>query len=312
MKATPLVSVIIPAYNNADMVVDAVESVLAQTYQNRELIVVDDGSEDETADKLKPFEGRLTYIRQDHQGPAVARNAGIRAAKGQFVAFLDSDDIWMPLKLERSLPPFESDSSVGVVYTAVSVHEMDTGRRYLQPQYTMSGWISEALFRECRGVNTSTLVVRRDALERVKGFDEEFFRAQDWDLMLRLAEVYRYAHVPEVLTERRLHPKSLSVMHRDLYAKYNMMVIRKAALRRPDVYRPLEAEALARAHFRFGMMHYGDLDLKPARDEFHQSLKFNWNWRVCSYFLRTYLPESVIRVLRNARLSLQKKEKPHG
>ena len=82
---------------------------------------------------------------------------------------------------------------------------MDTGRKYLLPQYTLSGNLARDLFLECKGVNTSTLVVRRAALEKVGLFDEELFRAQDWDLMVRLAEQFHYLHVPEALTERRLH-----------------------------------------------------------------------------------------------------------
>lgn len=306
--ADPLVSVIIPAWNNAPMAVEAVESALAQTYSRVEVVVVDDGSNDDTPQRLAAFGSRITLIRQAHKGPAVARNAGIRASHGEFVGFLDSDDLWMPEKVERCLPPLLADPDTGVVFTAVRIHETDSGRRYILPQYEHDGWMARELFLECRGVNTSTLLVRRKHLEQVGLFDEDFFRAQDWDLMVRLAEICRYARVPDVLTERRLHPRNLSVTHRDLYAKYNLMVLQKAVARRPDLYQELEAEALSRAHFRFGMLHYADFRMSEARAEFRRSLKYRWKWNVFGYLARTVLPVSVVRKLRAVKIALCTKD----
>jgi len=302
MSDAPLISAVIPTYNSASFAEEAVESVLAQTWPAVEVIVVDDGSTDDTAARLARFAERVNLVRQEHRGPAVARNTGLRVAKGEFVAFLDADDLWMPEKLERSIAPLQADSSVGVVYTGVLMHDTESGRKYPLRQYTLNGWIAKNLFMECRGVNTSTLVVRRDAVDRVGGFDEEYFRAQDWDIMVRLAEHVKYAHVPEMLSERRLHPASLSVARRDLYAKYNLLVIRKAVARRPDLYAPLEAEALARAHFRFGMAHYADFAMMKARTEFKKSLGLRWKWRTADYLMRTRLPVSLIRHLRQRRL----------
>ena len=143
------------------------------------------------AARLARFGSRITVIRQEHRGPAVARNAGIRASQGEWIGFLDSDDLWMPEKIARCVAALEGAPDAGVAYTAVRIHELDTGRKYPLPQYTMSGNLARDLFLECKGVNTSTLVVRRAALDKVGLFDEEFFRAQDWDLMVRLAEQLR-------------------------------------------------------------------------------------------------------------------------
>ena len=297
------VSAVIPTHNNADMVTEAVESVLAQTYPEREVIVVDDGSTDDTTSRLSRFGEKVTVIRQEHKGPAVARNAGIRAARGEWVAFLDSDDLWLPEKLNRCVEVLREHPAVGVVYTALRIHEMDTGRRYVLPQYTLSGKMARELFVECRGVNTSTLVVRRSCLERIGGFDEELFRAQDWDLMIRLAEEFEYARVPEILTERRLHARSLSVTHADLYAEYNLRVIRKAVARRPDLYADLEREALCRARFRFGMAHYRGFRMAEARREFKKSLSHRWNGKALDYLLRACLPAGLVKGLRKFRLA---------
>ena len=301
MDADPLVSVVIPTYNNPAMSAEAVESVLAQTYPAREIIVVDDGSTEDIA-SLAAYEDRIQLIRNEHAGPAVARNAGLRAAKGQVFAFLDSDDLWMPAKLERCVAALREHPEAGVIYTAVRIHELDTGARYLLPQYTMNGRMARALFVECRGVNTSTLVVRRECLEKAGPFDEELFRAQDWDLMIRLAEACEYRRVPEPLTERRLHAGSLSVRRADLYAKYNLMVIRKAVARRPDLYQDLEARSLAHAHYRFGLAHYAAFRLREARREFRSSLGYRASLPAMNYYLRACLPTPTVRALRALRL----------
>jgi GT2 family glycosyltransferase len=209
----------------------------------------------------------------------------------------------MPEKIARCVAALERQPEAAVAYTAARIHELDTGRKYPLPQYTMSGNLARDLFLECRGVNTSTLVVRRAALDKVGLFDEEFFRAQDWDLMVRLAEQYDYVHVPEMLTERRLHGGSLSVTRQDLYAKYNLLVIRKALARRPDLYSSLAADSLSRAHFRFGMAHYADFRMSDARGEFFSSLHYRWNWKAFNYLLRSHLPKAVVRKLRSIRMS---------
>ena len=302
MAEAPLVSAVIPTFDNAEMVVEAVRSVLDQTWPRMEVVVVDDGSTDDTLVRLKEFADRIRVVRMEHQGPAVARNAGIRASAGEYIGFLDSDDLWMPEKVDKSMAALRATRDPGVVYTGVRIRETDTGRSYLLPQYTTSGWMARDLFLECKGVNTSTLVVKRECLDAVGGFDEEFFRAQDWDLMVRLAEKFPYVHVPEPLTERRMHKRSLSVTHRDLYAKYNLLVIRKALARNPELYETLKDDALARAYHRFGMLHYGEFRLKEARAEFRRSLSHRWHIAVASYFLRTFLPVGLIRRLRRLRI----------
>ena len=303
MAREPLVSVVIPTYNNAGLVGEAVESVLAQTYRRKEIIVVDDGSTDGTAARLEKFGSMMTLIRQEHLGPPAARNAGIRKCSGELVGFLDSDDLWMPEKLERCVPMFEKSPGAGVVYTALRIHEIDTGQRYRLPQYSLSGSIARDLFLECRGVNTSTLLVRRSCFDVVGLFDEELFRAQDWDLMVRLAEAFEYVHVPEVLTERRLHRGSLSVTHRHLYKKYNLRVLEKALARKPSLYADLKQDAFSRAHFRFGMDHYADCRMRAARGEFAVSMRYRWNWKAFDYFMRACLPGFVVRPLRRRRLA---------
>jgi GT2 family glycosyltransferase len=185
----------------------------------------------------------------------------------------------------------------GVVYTRVQVHDEVKGQTYELPVYRAEGRIARELFVECR-MSTSTLVVRRECLDRVGLFDEELLRAQDWDLMIRLAEEFPYAFVDEVLTLRRLHEDNISVRRSDLYAQYNLMVIEKALARRPDLYADLKATSLSRAYVRFGLEHYRRFEMLPARRQFAASLKRRWNAEAFKYWLRTFLPPAVVRRLR--------------
>ncbi len=305
MNSRPLVTAVIPTYNNAELVTDAVDSVLEQTWKEIEVIVVDDGSTDDTPRRLAEYGSRIRVIRQENLGPPVARNAGIKAGRGEFVAFLDSDDLWLPRKVELSVRPLLHDPKIGVVYTDFRVLELGTGKRYQVPSYRRGGWMARDLFRECRGVSTSSLVVRRTCFDKVGLFDEELFRAQDWDMIVRLAEQFRYHFVEDILLERRLHRASLSVRHADKYAPYNLKVIEKAAARRPDLYSPLRRDALARAHYRFGMAHYEAYGMRNARRQFLMSLGLRLNAASMNYLARTFLPVRCIAWLRALRLRRQ-------
>lgn len=312
MSERPLVSAIIPTYNNSRLVVEAVESVLAQTYKPVEIIVVDDGSTDDTVERLLAYEKRITLIPRQHGGPAVARNAGVRASKGPVVAFLDSDDMWKPSKLERCVPVLVQNADVGVVYTGVRVLDLTTQQEQYAPCYDINGMIWREMFLECRGVNLSAITTWRRCLDEIGLFDEELFRAQDWDLFVRLAERYAYRFVPDVLTVRRVHAKGLSVARRDLYRDYNLKVIHKAAQRRPDLYAPLLNASLSRAHFRFGMHSYAQFDMRHARRDFLKSLRLKPNLKALNYFLRALLPVWLVRKLRKMKLARRGMAGPNG
>ena len=186
----PLVSVVIPAYNAAAYLPATLDSVLAQTFSNYEIIVINDGSPDspELEKVLRPYFGKIRYIQQENRGPSSARNTGIAAARGQYVAFLDSDDIWLPKHLANQMAMFASDPSLGLVY-ANGVHirdERPVGVSFDRtPQSLPVNF--DSLLREQSTVNTSSTVVSRAALVQAGMFDEQFRRCEDYDLWLRLA-----------------------------------------------------------------------------------------------------------------------------
>ena len=205
-----LVSVIIPTYNRWPMVREAVESVLAQTAGGYELIVVDDGSTDETRRRLADYGSRLAVLTQSRRGVSAARNLGARRASGTYLAFLDSDDLWHPRKLERQLDFMERNPEVEICQTdEIWIRNgvrVNPRRKHRKP----SGDIFRASLELCL-VSPSAVMMRRELFERVGGFDESLPVCEDYDLWLRIAKDTEIPLVLELLvTKRGGHADQLS------------------------------------------------------------------------------------------------------
>jgi glycosyltransferase involved in cell wall biosynthesis len=198
----PVVSVIIPTYNRAHSIGKSIKSILTQSYQNFEIIVVDDRSTDNTEEIVKSFnDPRIKYIKHQHNsGAAVARNTGMENSSGRYIAFLDSDDEWLPQKLTKQVELLQqSKPEVGVVYTGMEiVNELNQVKRIKIP--THSGSLhSTLLFANVVGT-PSTVMVKREYLEQVKGFDPNVFQfASDADLWVRLSECCEFEVISEAL-----------------------------------------------------------------------------------------------------------------
>ena len=198
-------SVILPSYNRAHLLDRAISSVLAQTAPDLELIVVDDHSTDRTREVVESFaDERVRYLRTERRrGAAAARNVGIDRASGEFVAFVDSDDEWLPEKLERQLGAFvASGPRVALVYGARRLDDRGTDRH-------PSGDVLEALLVG-NFIGTGQILVRSECLRTVGAFDERLPSAQDWDLWIRLAERYRFLYLDGVVCAYHLQPDSIS------------------------------------------------------------------------------------------------------
>lgn len=210
----PTVSVILPTYNRAHLVGRAIRSVLNQTYQYFEIIVVDDGSTDKTEEIVKSFnDSRIRYIRHDeNKGAAAARNTGIKAGGGEFIAFQDSDDEWLPEKLEKQMKVFEETSEkVGVVYT-------DMWRiRGKKRQYWHSPIImpkDEIIYKQAldrvMGIGIMTAMIRSECFNKIGMFDGKFPRFIDLELFIRLSKYYYFYHINEPLGNYYDTEKSIS------------------------------------------------------------------------------------------------------
>lgn len=218
-KPFPLVSVVIPAYNAEKFIRDTLESVRSQTYQTIEIIVVDDGSTDQTAAIVESFsqrDPRIQLFRQANAGVVMARNHAIQAARGEYIAPLDADDIWYPQKLEKQVHCFlRSPQSVGMVYAwsvDIDVHNRITGGFCA---WSVEGEILIPLLYSNYLGNGSSPLIRRDCFKQVGGYSATMkaFNAEgceDWDLYLRIAERYEVRVIPELLIGYRQHSSSTS------------------------------------------------------------------------------------------------------
>lgn len=194
--AMPKVSVIIPAYNKADYTVKAVESVLNQDYGNVECIVIDDGSTDDTWDKLFPFDTKIRYIYKNNGGVSSARNKGIVHSTGEYIAFLDCDDMYLPNKISKSMENVNSGSFEFIHTAAYLIDKNDKPIKVYKPAKT------NLLFRNF--ICNSTPVMRKDVFDEVGLFDEDLFICADWDMWLRINEKYAMYYFNEPLTYYRV------------------------------------------------------------------------------------------------------------
>jgi glycosyltransferase involved in cell wall biosynthesis len=216
----PTVSAIIPTYNRAALLVEAVESALTQRRPPDEILVIDDGSRDDTATRMAAYGDRVRYVRQANAGPSAARNHGFRLARGEYLALLDSDDLWTPDRLERQLEVLQRHPETDVVFGREvlfsdgqpdrdwNLHDHEVRRVLGQTTGPLSP-VLPLLIRE-NVVPTSTALFRRALLDRTGGIDESLRQAEDWDLWLRFALAgARFAHVPSPLCRRRMHDSNL-------------------------------------------------------------------------------------------------------
>jgi glycosyltransferase involved in cell wall biosynthesis len=208
-----MLSVVIPAYNSGRFIGDAIESALAQGRSDMEVLVVDDGSTDDTVEVVARYGDAVTLIRQANAGAAVARNTGVRAARGRYLAFLDADDVWLPGKIDAQLAHLEQHPEVSLCCTRWELLHPDSSGSYIvdTPKSDRKA-LAEAgyskltyadLLLDCE-VWTSTVIVRRELLHQVGGFDPALRRGQDYDFWLRASRVTPIHRVDAALALYRM------------------------------------------------------------------------------------------------------------
>jgi glycosyltransferase involved in cell wall biosynthesis len=306
MTSNPLVSVIIPAYNAARFIRGAVESVFDQGYSPLELIVVDDGSTDGTADVLAPYHSRLRYVAQANQGIGGARNRGIQEAQGDLIAFLDADDQWLPGKLDQQVRCLQAQPHVGLVHTDILYWDDATGvccrrersrHEYVGRCYTRLFWRN--------AVNSSTPLIRRACIDQVGGFSSDVLYMEDWDFYLRLARHFQFAYVNEPLARYRLHDHNVS-KREVLMRKGDLQVIQKALREDPTLWgtigRDLVMQRLHELWLAVGYELFRQGEFDEARGYLRQALEARPTaghaWQL---WLATVLPPGMVRPLQSVK-----------
>ncbi|MFQ5674616.1 MAG: glycosyltransferase family 2 protein [bacterium] len=302
------VSVIIPTYNSAEYVVSAVESVLHQTSRPFEVIVVDDGSTDNTKEILTRFDDRIRYIFRENGGPALARNTGLRNASGNCIAFIDSDDIWQPDKLEKQLAYLKAQPEVALVYTdlyLLSVNGLKDSVHF-QPFYGSEFF---SLLKK-NFIATSTVLVKRKCFEEIGLFDErpEVEANEDYEMWLRIARHFKIGCIKEKLVQHRLRNSGHS---RDLdrQVKSGVFVKRRVFDTLPDTkqMRTLKAQCWGEFYKNAAYAYFYKYEFAKAREHFRLALKYGgFGPKHIIYYLVTLLPSHLVEVLNRERWKLLK------
>jgi glycosyltransferase involved in cell wall biosynthesis len=270
------VSVIIPTYNQAHFVASAVESALAQTYPDVEIIVVDDGSTDDPQAALAPYREKIHYIYQKNRGLSGARNTGFLASHGDYVLFLDSDDLIHPDKLALHVALLEAEPNFGLVYSAWQQINEDGTQVLGEVRPSRQGQLLKELLRRSFFFFASAAVLRRACLERVGLFDESLRWGEDADMWLRLARAgYAFGYLDQPLLQYRIHAKSMTANVNPQQVQGWLAVLAKffADPELPADVKALEAEATSVLHYETAGRYYRDGAIELAQHHLNQAIR---------------------------------------
>ena len=207
----PLVSIITPVYNGSQYLSEAIESALAQTYKNFELLIVNDGSTDNSADIIRPFlkDSRIIYIEQKNAGVAAARNTALKQARGKYIGFLDQDDLWLNNKLELQITALEKDGSLALVHSRQDFIDSHGNKKKYD-------WITEGegyCFRENfikNRIAVLTVLIRKKIIDEIGFFNEQLSGADDYEMWLRVTLKYPIKYIDQSLAFYRFHDNNVS------------------------------------------------------------------------------------------------------
>src|SRR5919199_2454966 len=240
----PSISVIIPVYNGEKTIKETIESVLKQTFKDFELLVINDGSQDATLDIVNRIQDpRLKVFSYPNAGQSTSRNRGIELAVGEYISFIDADDLWTPDKLEAQVKALQENPQAAVAYSWTDWIDQSSQLIGKGSYITENGEVFAKLLLNDFVANGSNCLIRRQALIEVGGFDESVTPAEDWDLWLRLAARYEFVVVPSPQILYRISPNSASFDVWKMEAS-SLKVIEKAFAQAPESLRPLKKKSL--------------------------------------------------------------------
>lgn len=312
------VSVIIPTYNRAELIIETIQSVLDQTFDDFEIIVVDDGSTDNTKQVVDGFkDSRIKYIYQENRGVANARNNGIKASSGEYIAFLDSDDMWLPENLELKVKMLDSHPDVALVSSDCYLIDDDTGatvhrfwdKRPYDHLLEQVGGPRQPLALATLLTPTAALIRRRVFVEEVGVFDESLRYSSDWDIWLRILPRLPIKMIDTPLAKYRKHKDRLTYGHSTGRYLAGVTVLTKAIGDGciPENDAKFLRRKLAVKHMEYGwfMITKGEINL--GRKKLLDSIKGN-PWRIRTYFFLavSMLGKRGVIIFRRAKFLLSK------
>lgn len=300
----PKVTVIIATYNAIAYLPSTVDSVIKQTFTDFEVLIIDDGSTDETVEWVsKLVDPRVRLISQANQGVAVARNQGITGAQGEYVAFLDADDLWEPTKLEKQVKCLEENPLVGLVNTSiVNIDEQGKPLGAVNAS-DVEGNVLKYIVEENLILCGSAPMVRRSCLEAVQGFDQKLMSAEDWDLWIRLAARYEFAVIrePLVLYRQHLNSKSNNI---ERHLKHRLKVIDKTFDTVARDLQPYKNRALGRAYLSVAWKSLVQKDYKTSTMYRQKALSYYPQLRFGENYIRLTAMTTAKQLLGNQGYSV--------
>lgn len=307
-----MISVIIPTYNSDKYICEAIDSVLCQTYVDYEIIVIDDGSTDNTKKIIFDHYPMVKYHFVQNGGAASARNFGILKAQGELIAFLDADDKWLPQKLEKQSATFHNDNKLGMVFTENSFFNEQgvTTDKANKRERLMHGDIVRNIFLNSY-VATPTVMVLKSVFDTVGLFDESLLVAEDDNMWMRIGMKYGIELIDESLVQCRITEGSLSRKNYNIFlgVTKHIEVVR---LRYPDMYRRLGVSAIRRKYsdlfFSVGYYSFSQDKYREARSNFVKSyFYYPLKLKPLLYAISTFFPLTIIEKIRYTKRNLQKR-----
>jgi len=288
-KHNPRASIIIPTYNRAHMIVECLDSVLNQTYRDFEVIVVDDGSTDNTEDVLKPYLDRITYIKQENQGNAAARNTGIHMAKGGIIAFNDSDDLWLPDKLEKQARYMDEHPDVDMV-CGNGVFFGDSGlegKKVIPDKRAIplerDGVSLQAIFMKS-SIRTPSIVARMHVIEATGGFDPNFKVCVDLDFAFRVLMKFKVAFINQPLFRLRRHTGHIGG-DSERRTLFNIKAIEKLLSKHPEandlIGKGNIKKRLAYRYYRLGCIYSKKGKKAESHNAFRKAMSYRYFYPSC-------------------------------
>ncbi len=298
----PKVSVTIPCYNSERFIAETIQSVLDQTFTDFEIIIINDGSSDKTEEIVRSFAGpRVKYFYQKNMGLSKTRNKLLELSSGEFIAFLDHDDVWFPHKLEKQMVLFEKNPEVVLVYSdclVVDANGESTGR-WIRQNKLYRGMVFRELL-SCNFIPLSTVVLKKTVFREVGNF-LPYRNAEEYDLFLKCASRHLFDYVDEPLAKYRIHASNYGRMHSDVAFKetieiYNYWSQKKSI--QDDTIKKIIKKSFSKSFYYYGRsIIYEEKNPSKARKYFRQGLKHDFNWKTFLLFLFSFINPLVLSKL---------------
>ncbi|MFA6216035.1 MAG: glycosyltransferase [Candidatus Omnitrophota bacterium] len=291
----PLVSVLIPTYNRADTISESIDSVLAQTSKDFEIIIIDDGSIDNTREVLEAYENKIDYYYKDNGGESSARNFGVKKARGKYIAFLDSDDIWCLERLQKLIGFMEKNDSFGAIISEIEFIDINGKKLFcssFKNDFPRDGHVLSYMLKNLVGM-FSNMIVRKDVVAYIGEFDENLKTAADIDYFLRIAAEYKIALFPESLLKYRKVANSLS---HSLFTQNRLRVIAKFKKIYPVLAKEnndILKKTISVVHLRYAEDLLLYRYINDSRNQARKSLFNNFSLKATFLYLKSFLIEVI-------------------